>query len=76
MKVRVTEIDWPGFTITGRLGADTENPFPLTAIEFTVTGTAPVDVRVTVCVVGVLITTAPNGTLVAFAMRLDAAAFN
>ena len=76
MKVRVTEIDWPGFTVTGMLGPDTEKPLPLTAIELTVIGTAPVDDSVTVCVVGVLTTTAPNGTLVAFALRLDAAAFS
>jgi hypothetical protein len=76
LKVRVTEIDWPGFKLAGRITADAENPLPLTAIEFTVTGAVPVDVSVTVCVVGVLTTTEPNGTEVAFAVRVEAAAFN
>ena len=76
MKVRVRESDWPGFKINGRLGAAAEKPLPLTPIEFTVTGAAPLDVSVTVCVVGVLITTEPNGILVAFTLSADAAAFS
>lgn len=75
-KVSVTEIDWPGLKVAGRLTAETVKALPLAAIELTVTGAAPVDVSVTVCVVGVLRTTAPNGTVVAFALRVDAAGFS
>lgn len=75
-KVSVSEIDWPGFSVAGRLTGETEKPAPLTPMELTVTAVVPLEVSVTVCVVGVLITTEPNGMLVAFALRAEAAAFS
>jgi len=59
--------------VAGRLDADTEKPLPLTAIELIVTGAVPVDVSVMVCAVGVLMTTEPKGTAVAFAVSVDVA---
>jgi len=44
--------------------------------EFTVTITGPVDERVTVCVAGLLTTTAPKEMALAFTLRTGAAAFN
>ena len=46
--VSVTESDWPGLSVAGRLTADAEKPVPVTAIEFTVTAAVPVELRVTV----------------------------
>ena len=62
--------------MAGRLTGVTENPLPVTATEFTVTAAVPVDVNVTVCVVELLITMAPNETLVAFRLRTGVAAFS
>ena len=76
LKVRGTDTVWPGFKVAGRLTADAEKPEPITAIEFTVTAAVPVDVSIMVCVVGLLMTTAPKGILLAFTLRVGVAAFN
>jgi hypothetical protein len=56
--------------VAGKLDPDIENPVPETIAEFTVTGAVPLDVRVTVCVAFVFTLTEPNGTLVAFTVRV------
>jgi len=53
-------------SVAGRLTADDENPLPVTAIELTVTGAVPLEVRVTVCVVELFTETAPKEMLLAF----------
>ena len=51
--------DWSGFNVAGKLPTS-ENPEPLIAAEFTVTGAAPVDVSVSACVVDVFTVTLPK----------------
>ncbi len=51
-------------------------PVPDIVAEFTVTGIAPVEVRVTVCVVGVFTLTSPKAMLVAFTLSVATAAFS
>lgn len=75
-KVRVTDIVWPGFSVAGRLVGEAEKPLPVTVTEFTVTGPVPLDVNVTVCVVGLFTTTLPNETVVAFRLNAGEAAFS
>jgi hypothetical protein len=67
--VSVMEIDWPGFSVAGRLTADDAKPLPDTTIELTVTGAVPVDVSVSICVVELFTVTAPKATLLAFALN-------
>lgn len=67
---------WPGFRVAGRFTEDAENPLPVTAIEVTVTAAVPVEVSVTVCVVALLITTAPKEILLAFTVKAGVAAFS
>jgi len=74
--VSVTLSAWPGFSVAGRLTADAENPPPETATELTVTGAVPVEDSVTVCVVALFTTTAPNAILLAFTLKVGVAAFN
>lgn len=74
--VRVNVSTWPGFKVAGRVTADAENPLPVTATEFTVTAAVPLEVRVSVCEVGVFTTTAPNAMLDALTVRFAAPAFN
>lgn len=62
--------------VTGKLMGDREKPLPVTAMEFTVTAAVPLEVSVTVCVVGVFTTTLPNGMLVAFTVSTAEAAFS
>lgn len=62
--------------MTGRLIGDTENPVPLTATEFTVTAAVPLDVSVTLWVVGEFTTTLPNEMLLAFTLSAGVAALS
>ena len=66
----------PGLSVNGRLMGDIEKPVPFTATEFTVTAAPPLEVKVTVCVVAVFTTTAPNEMLLAFAVSKAVAAFS
>jgi hypothetical protein len=75
-KVSVTVIVWPGFNAAGRVGDEAEKPLPVAVTEFTVTAFVPLEVSVTVCVVGVFTATPPNEMLVAFRVRADTAAFS
>lgn len=63
-------------SVAGRLTGDTEKPLPVTATEFTVTAAVPFEVRVTVCVVALLTTMAPNEMLLAFRISTGVAAFS
>jgi hypothetical protein len=76
LNVSVTLVDCPGFKVTGRLIGDIVKPVPVTATEFTVTAAVPLDVSVTLCVVGVLITTLPNEMLLAFRLNAGVAALS
>ena len=75
-KVSVTLMAWPGFSVAGRLTGEAAKPLPVTATEFTVTGAVPVEVSVSVWVVALLTTTAPNAMLPVFRVRAGVAAFN
>ena len=63
-------------SVAGRLAGETAKPLPVTVTEFTVTAAVPVEVRVTVCVVALLTTMAPNEMLLAFMLRTGVAAFS
>ena len=62
--------------MAGRFTAEAEKPLPDTATELTVTGAVPVDDSVTVCVVALFTTTAPNAMLLAFTVKAGVAPFN
>jgi hypothetical protein len=66
LNVSVRVIVWPGFNVAGRLGEEAEKPLPVAVTEFTVTAAVPLEVSITVCVVGVFTPTPPNEMLVAF----------
>jgi len=66
----------PGFRVAGRFTVDMEKPLPVTAMELTVTGAVPLDVRVTFCVLELFTTTPPNETLLAFTLSVAVAAFS
>ena len=76
LNVNVIDKVWPGLSVAGRLIAETAKPVPVTATELTVTAAVPLEVRITFCVVGVLITTSPNEMLLAFRVSADVAAFS
>ncbi len=65
-KVSVTVSVCPGLSVAGRLAAEAEKPVPVTAMELTVTAAVPLEVKVTVCAVGLFTAAAPNAMLVAF----------
>ena len=75
-KVRVIDVVCPGLRVNGKLTGDSEKPLPVTAMELTVTAAVPLDVSVTVCVVGVFTTTLPKGMLVAFRLSTGVAALS
>lgn len=74
--VSVNVSDCPGFSVAGRLAGDIEKPLPVAVAEFTVTAAVPLEVSVTVCVVELFTTTAPNEMLVAFRFRDGVAPFS
>lgn len=76
LKVNVSEMACPGFSVAGKLTDDVENPLPVTAIDLIVTAEVPVDVSVTVCVVELFTTTEPKEMLLAFTLSAGVAAFN
>ena len=55
VKVTASATVWPGFSVVGKLRPDTLNPVPDTAMELTVRGAEPDEVRVTVCAVDVVL---------------------
>jgi hypothetical protein len=76
LNVSVTVTVCPGLRVAGRLMGDAEKPLPVTVKDVTVTAAVPVEVRVTVCVVGLLTTTLPNEILVAFRLSPGVPAFS
>lgn len=67
---------WFWLSVTGKVAPDTEKPVPLTIAELTVTGSVPVEVKVTVCVAGEFVFTLPKAMLVALALSVATAAFS
>jgi hypothetical protein len=72
----VSVVTWPGFNAAGKLAPDREKPAPVSVAELMVTGAAPVEVKVTDCVVAVLTCTFPKATLAALMLSVGTAAFN
>jgi hypothetical protein len=62
--------------VVGNAAPDTVKPAPVSLAPLIVTGTVPVEVKVTGCVAGVLTTTSPNATLVALMLSARIAAFS
>ena len=74
--VSVTVSVWPGLRVAGTRTGEPEKPLPVTITEFTVTGAVPLEVSVTVCVVELFNTTAPNEMPVAFRVSAGVAEFS
>jgi len=67
---------WLGGNVTGKVAPDIVNPVPVRVAALMVTDAVPEEVRVRVCVVGVLSATLPNATLLALMLNVGVAAFN
>jgi len=65
----VRVVDCPGLRVTGKLIPDRLKPAPVNVAELMVTSAAPVEVRVSNCVTGVLTATLPKATLAALTLR-------
>ena len=63
-----------GFSVSGKLGPETEKPAPVIVAEVTVTAAVPVEVKVNVCVPAVLTVTLPNLKLAALTLSVGVAA--
>jgi hypothetical protein len=61
---------WPKVNVAENVDPTSEKPVPVTVAELTVTGAAPVDVKVNVCVETVFNVTVPNPTLVALMLSV------
>lgn len=64
---------WFELSVNGKAAPENENPEPVITTELTVTGAAPVEVKVMDCVAGVLRMTLPKATLVALMDRVGKA---
>ena len=68
---------WPGFNVIGKVAREIAKPAPVTAAALMVTGTVPVEVKVTGWgVAAVFSTTLPNAKLVVLMLSAGTAAFN
>jgi hypothetical protein len=67
---------WPGFSVTGAVTPDPENPVPVTDTPLIVSAAVPEDVSVTDFVIAVFSGSVPNATLVALRFRAAVVAFN
>ena len=68
---------WPGFNVIGKVPPEIAKPAPVTAAALMVTGTVPVEVKVTGWgVPAVFSTTLPNAKLVVLMLSAGTAAFN
>jgi hypothetical protein len=66
---------WPGSNIAGKVIPDTVKPVPVSVAPLIVTGTVPVEVRVTDCGgAAVFSNTLPKATLVALTLSVGTAA--
>jgi hypothetical protein len=72
----VNTIAWPGFSVAGKLPPDIENPVPVIAFDFIVTGTVPVDVKITDLVAAVPTETLPKASEDVLRLRLAADGFS
>lgn len=66
----------PGDRVSGNVTPEVLKPAPVTVAALTVTVDVPEEVKVSVCVVGVLTATLPNARLDALRLRVGTAAFN
>lgn len=67
----VTEVDCPGFNVTGKLEAETEKPDPDALALLIESGAVPVDLRVTDCVAAAWRLTLPNERLFTLQLMVD-----
>jgi hypothetical protein len=68
---------WPGFNVTGKVNPDTVKPVPVNVAPLIVTGTEPVDVKVTACGVAAVFTvTLPKAKVFVLRLSEGSAAFN
>jgi hypothetical protein len=68
---------WPGFNVAGKAIPETVKPAPIRAAALIVTGTVPVEVKVTDCgAVAVFTKTLPKAILVALTLSVGDAAFS
>jgi hypothetical protein len=67
---------WPGDRVSGNVTPDMLKPVPVIAAALTATLAVPEEVKVTVCVLGVLTATLPKDRLDALRLRVGTAAFS
>jgi len=67
---------WLGFNVSGNGAPDNVNPVPVSAAALTVTGSVPVDVKVTDCVAAVFTATSSKTKLLVLTLRMSDAALN
>jgi hypothetical protein len=70
----LSAIVWPGASVIGRLAPEIEKPVPDSDAALTVTGTVPVEDRITGCETGESTGTLPKATLVVLTPRIPKAA--
>jgi hypothetical protein len=66
---------WEGFKVSGNVAPENVNPVPVSAAELTVTGSVPVDVKVSDCVAAVFTATSSKAKLLVL-LNVDVAALN
>jgi hypothetical protein len=76
LNCKLTVVVCPGFNVMGKLPPEILKPFPVTVAAFTVTGTLPVDVSVTVCELVAFTRTLPKATLPVLIVSVGVAAFS
>jgi hypothetical protein len=69
-------LSWFGFNVAGSVAPGNVKPAPVSVAPLIVTGTVPVEVKITGCVAGALTPTSPNATLVALMLSAITAAFS
>jgi hypothetical protein len=67
---------WFGLSVTGKVAPENEKPAPVGVAALTVTGTLPLEVRVTGSVVAVLVATLPNERLATLTVNAGLAALS
>ena len=65
-----------GFKVSGKLAPNNVNPVPVSAAALTVTGSVPVDFKVTDCVAAVFTATSSKTKLLVLTLRMSDAALN
>jgi hypothetical protein len=67
---------WEGFKVSGNVAPNNVNPVPVSVAALTVTGSVPVDVKVTDCVAAVFTATSWKTKLLVLTLRMIGAALN